>query len=117
MTFELPKLKYSFQDLEPYIDAQTVEIHYTKHHQTYITNLNKVLGGQDDLVSWPAEQLLAELSLVPETIRTVVQNNGGGYLNHNLYWALMSKTPQSAPTGILLDSINTDLGGLDKLKA
>jgi superoxide dismutase, Fe-Mn family len=116
MTIDLPKLSYAFNDLEPFIDAQTVEIHYTKHHQTYITNLLKALEGQTTLQDLSAKNLLAQLNNVPESIRATVQNNAGGYVNHNLYWAIMSKNPQKEPTGKLLDAINTNMGGLDKLK-
>jgi superoxide dismutase, Fe-Mn family len=116
MIFELPKLKYAYNDLEPFIDTQTVEIHYTKHHQTYITNLNKALEGQPEFADWDIEKLLKQINMLPENIRTVVQNNGGGYSNHNLYWATMAKTPQTEPTGILAEKINMDLGGLSEVK-
>ncbi len=89
MPFELPKLAYSFEGLEPYIDAKTVEIHYTKHHATYLSNCNKALEAHPEFIDKSIEWILSNLDQIPEEIRTVVKNNGGGYYNHNLYWENM----------------------------
>ncbi|MDC0897169.1 superoxide dismutase [Desulfobacterota bacterium] len=86
MAYELPELKYSFDALEPYIDAQTMEIHYSKHHQTYITNLNKALDSYPELFEKSIEDLLVNLDQIPESIRVAVRNGGGGHYNHSLFW-------------------------------
>ena len=88
MKFELPKLPYAYDALEPFIDARTMEIHYTKHHQGYTNNLNAALEKHPKL-DVPLEKLLADLTLVPEDIRTAVQNNGGGFYNHKLFWEIL----------------------------
>lgn len=117
MKFELPKLNYQFSDLEPYIDAQTVEIHYSKHHQAYTTNLNTALESQANLDGKSVEELLKDLDSVPEEIRTTVRNNGGGYYNHNMYWQIMSKNPKTAPEGTLKEAIDKTFGSLDNFKS
>src|ERR1700678_460311 len=91
MTFTLPPLPYAFDALEPHIDAKTMEIHHDKHHGAYVTNLNKALEGHADLQNKTVEQLLSGLSSLPESIRTAVRNNGGGHLNHSLFWKIMKK--------------------------
>lgn len=91
--FILPKLEYSYDALAPYIDAKTMEIHLTKHHQAYIDNVNKALEKYPDLYSWSIEKLLSDINLVPEDIRSVVQNHGGGHYNHTLFWSML--TPNS----------------------
>ena len=116
MPFELPKLKFAFGDLEPYIDAKTVEIHYTKHHQAYITNLNNALEKYPEYAGWPIEKLLKELNTLPEDLINIVRNHGGGYFNHNLYWETMSKTPKPAPNGKLGQAVNQSFGSLMDLK-
>jgi Fe-Mn family superoxide dismutase len=116
MTFELPKLKYAYSDLEPYIDAKTVEIHYSKHHQAYVTNLNKALEKYPEYSEWTIEKLLTELNNLPEDIATVVRNHGGGYYNHNIYWETMSKTPKQAPTDKLSQAIDQAFGSVMNLK-
>ncbi len=116
MSFELPKLKFAFGDLEPHIDAKTVEIHYTKHHQAYITNLNKALEKYPEYIEWPIEKLLKELNTLPEDLINIVRNHGGGYYNHNLYWETMGKTPKSAPNGKLQQAIDQSFGSLTDLK-
>lgn len=117
MTFQLPQLPYAFDALEAAIDAQTVEIHYTKHHATYLKNLNTALEKAPHLYDLPIEKILSDLNQVPEEIRTAVRNNGGGYYNHILYWSLMA--PQSSPTplGKLASAINATFGSFDSLKA
>src|SRR5580765_8364891 len=96
--YELPAVPYPYDALEPHIDAKTMEIHHTKHHQAYITNLNKAIEGTD-LGNQPIESLIANLEKVPEKIRTAVRNNGGGHANHSLFWTLMGKGKGGAPTG------------------
>ncbi len=109
MAFELPPLLYSFDALEPYIDAQTMNIHYTKHHGTYVTNLNKALEGQE-AANWTLEQIMAKVSQFPAAVR----NNGGGHYNHSLFWTIMKPGGGSKPTGELLQAIDRDLGGFDQ---
>ena len=111
----LPALPYAYDALEPHIDAQTMEIHYTKHHQTYINNLN---GAVKD-TAWadtPAEELIKDLAALPENIRSVVRNNGGGHANHSLFWTVMSPSGGGEPTGDLGKAIDQDIGGLDAFK-
>ncbi|WP_124058078.1 superoxide dismutase [Vaginisenegalia massiliensis] len=93
MTFELPKLAYAYDALEPAIDAKTMEIHHTKHHNTYVTNLNKALESHPELADKLIEDLMAHLDAVPEDIKTAVRNNGGGHLNHSLFWESL-RSPQ-----------------------
>lgn len=114
--FELPELKYKYTDLEPYIDAQTMEIHYSKHHQGYVNNLNKALENHPELSDKSVEELLQELNSLPEDIQTAVRNNGGGHYNHSLFWNIMSPNPQTQPSDKLLEMINRDFGSIDKLK-
>jgi Fe-Mn family superoxide dismutase len=111
----LPALPYAYDALEPHIDAQTMEIHYTKHHQTYINNLN---GAVKD-TAWadtPAEELIKDLAALPENIRGVVRNNGGGHANHSLFWTVMSPSGGGEPTADLRKAIDQDIGGLDAFK-
>ena len=114
--FSLPPLPYAYDALEPYIDARTMEIHHDKHHQAYVTNLNKALADHPDLQSKSIESLLSDLSAVPEAIRTAVRNNGGGHYNHTLFWSMMKKGG-GKPDGKLASAIASDLGGFDKFKA
>ena len=92
MAYEVPALPYSFDALEPHIDARTMEIHHDKHHAAYVTNLNKALEGHADLQKKSVEDLLRDIKAVPEDIRAAVQNNGGGHANHTLFWTIMSAT-------------------------
>ncbi len=115
MKYELPKLPYAFDALEPFFDARTMEIHYTKHHQGYTNNLNAALEKHTDL-STPLEVLLADLSSVPSDIRTAVQNNGGGYFNHAFFWPLLKVNNGQLPQGKLLEAINTNFGSFDAFK-
>jgi len=92
MAYELPKLPYAYDALGPHVDARTMEIHYTKHHQAYIDNLNKAIKGTD-LEKKTVEDLISDLNAVPENIRTVVRNNGGGHANHSFFWNIMDRTP------------------------
>src|SRR5205823_4690 len=113
--FTLPKLPYAFDALEPHIDARTMEIHHDKHHQAYITNLNNALKGHKDLHGKTLHELLHNLSQVPEDIRMAVRNNGGGHLNHSMFWEMMTKK-QGSPKGTLAKAITSDLGGFKKFQ-
>ncbi len=99
MAYSLPELPYKFDALEPHIDAKTMEIHYTKHHQTYLDKLNDALKDHGDLADKPIEEILSDLSQVPEGIRIAVRNHGGGYANHNLFWTIMSPAFAEATAG------------------
>ena len=114
--YELPKLTYSYDSLEPHIDAQTMEIHYTKHHQGYVNKLNTALENHSELQDKPLEDLLWTLDSVPEEIRKAVRNNGGGHLNHSLFWKIMSPDGGGEPQGELAEAINKDLGGFNQFK-
>ncbi len=116
MAYELPKLDYDNDALAPHIDAKTMEIHHTKHHQAYITNANKALEDHADLASLPVEQLIADLSKVPEGIRAAVRNNAGGHANHSFFWKILGPGKGGAPTGKLADAINSTFGSFDKFK-
>lgn len=117
MAFELPKLPYAYEALEPFIDAQTMNIHHTKHHQAYITNLNGALEKAPELASWSLEDLVARLADVPEGVRGVVRNHGGGTLNHNIFWEVMAPNAGGEPTGALAKAIESDFGGFANFKA
>ena len=112
--YTLPPLGYAFDALEPYIDAKTMEIHHDKHHQAYVTNLNKALEGSG-VPAQPIDQLIANLDQVPEKIRVAVRNNGGGHANHSLFWQLLKKDA-GQPSGELKSAIDAQLGGMDKFK-
>lgn len=116
MAFQLPELPYAYDALEPHIDKETMNIHHTKHHNTYVTNLNKALEGQDELASKSVEEVIANLDAVPESVRTAVRNNGGGHANHSLFWQLLSPNGGGEPTGELADAISSKFGSLDKFK-
>ena len=112
----LPELPYMYDALEPYIDQRTMEIHHTTHHQGYVNNLNAALQGHDGLAGKPVEQLLREIELVPESIRTAVRNNGGGHANHSLFWTVMSPGGGGEPSGPLADAIASTFGSYDEFK-
>jgi Fe-Mn family superoxide dismutase len=116
MAYELPKLPYAYDALEPHIDARTMEIHYTKHHQTYVDNLNKVVKGKADLESKSVEDLITNLNAVPQDIRTVVRNNGGGHANHSFFWKIMGPNAGGEPKGKLADDIQSTFGSFDDFK-
>jgi superoxide dismutase, Fe-Mn family len=113
--FTLPPLPYAFDALEPHIDAQTMQIHHGKHHQTYVNNLNAALKDHADLQGKTIEELLRDLNALPEAVRTPVRNNGGGHYNHTLFWDIMTPGGPSAPSGDLAAAV-TAFGGLDALK-
>jgi Fe-Mn family superoxide dismutase len=114
MNHTLPKLPYAYDALEPYIDARTMEIHHTKHHQTYIDKLNAAVKGHQELETLSAEQLIRNLSETPETIRTAVRNHGGGHVNHSFFWPLLKK--DIAPAGPVIDAIKRKFGSFDEFK-
>ncbi len=116
MAHELPQLPYAYDALEPNIDARTMEIHHGKHHQTYVNNLNAALSNHPELESKSAEELIKDLSSLPEDIRTAVRNNGGGHVNHSMFWLCMAPNAGGEPSGELADAINSELGGLDAFK-
>ena len=114
MSHQLPELSYAYNALEPYIDAQTMEIHHTKHHQAYIDKLNAALEGHADLQNKSVEDLLRNLNAVPESIRTAVRNHGGGHFNHSFFWPMLRK--ETKFSGKIADAINSRFGGFDKFK-
>jgi Fe-Mn family superoxide dismutase len=116
MAYELPALPYAYDALEPHIDARTMEIHHTKHHQTYITNVNNALADHAALAAKSVEDLISDLAAVPEAIRGAVRNNGGGHANHSLFWQLMGPGKGGAPAGNLGSAIDSTFGSLDSLK-
>ncbi len=112
----LPALPYSSDALEPAIDKMTMEIHHGKHHNAYVTNLNKALEGQADLAALSIEQLLSQLDRVPENIRTAVRNNGGGHMNHSMFWKIMKQGGGGEPKGALADAIKAAFGSFADFK-
>lgn len=115
--YKLPPLGYAFDALEPNIDAETMEIHYTKHHQAYIDKLNIAVAKYPDLAKLPAEELVKKLSAIPEEIRTAVQNNGGGHVNHTFFWKIIGPGKGGEPTGKLAEVIVSTFGSFDEFKA
>jgi Fe-Mn family superoxide dismutase len=116
MAYELPKLPYAYDALVPHIDAKTMEIHYTKHHQAYITNANKLLADHPDLAAKDVDVLIADLSQVPDGIRAGLRNNAGGHSNHSFFWTILGPGKGGAPTGALGDAITSTFGSFDKFK-
>ncbi|OZB90340.1 superoxide dismutase [Paenibacillus sp. XY044] len=116
MAFQLPPLPYPNDALEPHIDAQTMEIHHDRHHNTYVTNLNAALENAPELQNKSLEELISNLDSVPENIRTAVRNNGGGHANHSLFWEIIAPKGGDKPNGLLAQAIDSELGGLDKFK-
>ncbi|HPC61663.1 MAG TPA: superoxide dismutase [Verrucomicrobiota bacterium] len=116
MAHELPPLPYPKEALEPHIDAQTMEIHHGKHHAAYVANLNKAIAGKPDLESQTAEALIRNLEAVPADIRTAVRNNGGGHVNHAMFWKLLGPNAGGAPTGKLAEAIQATFGSVEAFK-
>jgi len=116
MPHTLPKLPYAFDALEPHIDAKTMEIHYTKHHQTYVDKLNDALKSAPELAELSIEALMAKLNDAPEAIRTAVRNNGGGHYNHSLFWETMGPNKGGEPTGEVAEIIEKHFGGFAKFQ-
>ncbi|MBP9773236.1 MAG: superoxide dismutase [Candidatus Peribacteraceae bacterium] len=112
----LPALPYEFNALEPHIDAQTMEIHYTKHHQAYVNKLNEAITKHPELAEKSAEELIADLDMVPEDIRTAVRNNGGGHVNHSFFWEILSPKGGGEPKGKLKEAIDKAFGSFDTFK-
>jgi Fe-Mn family superoxide dismutase len=115
MAYTLPPLPYAYNALEPYIDARTMEIHHTKHHQAYINNVNAAIAGTE-LENLPVETLIADLSKVPEDKRTAVRNNGGGHANHSLFWTVMAPGAGGTPSGELAEAIAGTFGSFENFK-
>jgi|SRR5699024_5989302 len=114
--FELPELPYAYDALEPHIDKETMSIHHTKHHNTYVTKLNGALEGHSDLQDKSLIELLSNLDKLPENIKTAVRNNGGGHANHSLFWTLLSPNGGGEPTGNLAEAINAKFGSFEAFK-
>src|SRR6266498_4444313 len=114
MPFTVPALQYPFDALEPHIDKMTMEIHHDKHHGTYVNNLNKALESASQLAGKSLEELLANnCAIVPENIRTVVRNNGGGHINHSMFWKIMGPNAGGAPIGNVAQAITAAFGSFD----
>ena len=117
MPFSLPPLPYPTDALEPHIDKMTMEIHHGKHHNAYVTNLNKALESAPNLASKTIEELLANnCAIVPDNIKTAVRNNGGGHINHSMFWTIMGPKAGGQPSGALADAIKSAFGGFDQFK-
>ncbi|NTV28772.1 MAG: superoxide dismutase [Candidatus Omnitrophica bacterium] len=116
MAYQLPTLKYAYDALEPFIDARTVEIHHSKHHKTYVDRFNAALDGQPALQAMKPEDLIANLDKVPEAIRTAVRNNGGGAINHSLYWDILGPGAGGEPKGKIGEAIAAEFGGFKAFK-
>lgn len=115
-TFSLPALEYGYDALEPYIDATTMTIHHTKHHQGYVNNLNAAVAKDASLRGMSLEQLLTRLTTLPEGVRTAVRNHGGGHANHTLFWSILGPGPNAPPTGRLADALASTFGSLEDFK-
>ncbi|WP_432358594.1 superoxide dismutase SodA [Sporosarcina sp. UB5] len=116
MAYKLPELPYAYDALEPHIDKETMNIHHTKHHNTYVTNVNNALEGHADLASKSIEELISDLDAVPENIRTAVRNNGGGHANHTFFWNILSPNGGGNPTGALAEAIDKKFGSFEAFK-
>jgi superoxide dismutase, Fe-Mn family len=116
MAHTLPDLGYAYDALEPHIDARTMEIHHSKHHNAYITNLNAAISGNAELEAMSADALIRNLAAVPENIRTAVRNNGGGHVNHTFFWKVIAPGGASAPSGALAAAIDQAFGSFDAFK-
>jgi Fe-Mn family superoxide dismutase len=116
MPYELPPLTYPNNALEPHVDARTMEIHHDKHHQAYITNANNALKDHPDLLAKPVNELIANLTVVPEAIRTAVRNNAGGHANHTFFWTIMGPNAGGEPKGQLAEAIKAKFGSFDAFK-
>ncbi len=117
MAYELPSLPYDYNALEPYIDEETMHLHHDKHHQAYVNNLNAALQGQSQFDNMSIDELIRGLSSVPENIRTTVRNNGGGHINHSMFWQIMKPGGGGEPTGDLASAISSVFGSFDQFKA
>ena len=116
MAFTLPALPYPTDALEPHIDKMTMEIHHGKHHNAYVTNLNAAIEKAPELASKSLDDLVKGINSVPESVRTAVRNNGGGHINHSMFWQIMGPKSGGAPTGANADALNSSFGSFDKFK-
>ena len=116
MAYELPPLPYDYSALEPYIDTQTMQLHHDKHHQAYVTNLNNALKDQAQFASLSLEELMRRINEVPDSVRTAVRNNGGGHINHTMFWQIMKPNGGGEPTGALASAIQSTFGSFDAFK-
>ena len=116
MAFELPPLPYDYSALEPYIDTQTMQLHHDKHHQAYVTNLNNALKDQAQFASLSLEELMRRINEVPDSVRTAVRNNGGGHINHTMFWQIMKPNGGGEPTGAIASAIQSAFGSFDAFK-
>jgi len=116
MAFELPALPYEYTALEPFIDEATMKLHHDKHHQAYVTNLNGAIEKHPELASKTGEELVSDLAAIPEDIRKVVQNHGGGHVNHTMFWEIMGPNGGGEPTGAIGDQIKADFGDFETFK-
>jgi Fe-Mn family superoxide dismutase len=116
MAFELPPLPYNYDALEPYIDSQTMQLHHDMHHQAYVNNLNSAVEKYSDLQSKNPDELIRELNSVPEDVRTTVRNNGGGHLNHTMFWQIMAPNAGGEPTGAIAELITDNFGDFETFK-
>ncbi|HEX8464351.1 MAG TPA: superoxide dismutase [Abditibacterium sp.] len=116
MAHELPPLPYAFDALEPHIDAQTMQIHHDKHHAAYVNNLNAAIEKAPELAEKSVHELISDLDALPEAVRGPIRNNGGGHLNHTMFWEILTPGGASQPSGALLEAINSAFGDLETLK-
>src|SRR6266700_6178954 len=116
MAYELPPLPYDYSALEPYIDTQTMQLHHDKHHQAYGTNLNNALKDQAQFASLSLEELMRRINEVPDSVRTAVRNNGGGHINHTMFWQIMKPNGGGEPTGAIASAIQSAFGSFDAFK-
>lgn len=116
MAYELPQLPYAYDALEPHIDKETMNIHHTKHHNTYVTGINAALEGQTDLQGKSVEELISNMDAVPENIKTAVRNHGGGHANHSLFWNILTPGGATSPNGELADALTSKFGSFDNFK-
>ncbi len=116
MTYTLPDLPYAYDALEPYIDAETMHLHHDKHHNTYVTNLNGAIEKHPELGEKSVEELISDMDVIPEDIRTAVRNNGGGHANHSFFWEIMAPNAGGEPTGAIKAAIDEAFGSFDKMK-
>ena len=116
MAFELPPLPYDYAALEPTIDEATMKLHHDKHHQTYVTNLNGAIEKHPELASKSPEELIKDIPSLPEDVRKVIQNNGGGHVNHTMFWEIMGPKAGGEPTGLIGDQIKQDFGDFEAFK-
>ncbi|WP_404443683.1 superoxide dismutase [Sutcliffiella horikoshii] len=116
MAYELPQLPYAYDALEPHIDKETMNIHHTKHHNTYVTGINAALEGQAELQGKSVEELISNMDAVPENIKTPVRNHGGGHANHSLFWNILTPGGATSPNGELADALTSKFGSFENFK-